>query len=120
MKYLTVLQQGFFHYRYEADDEVVCRGHVPYLYDRQREMISFLRFRYRYTCTKATDRFYATTAPQEMINRMAEADKIVAEYVKDNGVMAKFDKGARKVISSKFTTKKMRDWYLQQSSEKAE
>ena len=107
--------KGFFRYRYEGDDEVVCRGHVPYLYERQREMISFLS--QRYSGGQTINKYYATTAPQEMVNRMAEADKIVAEYVKDNGVMAKFDKGARKVISSRFTTKKMRDWYLQKSLE---
>ena len=52
-----------------------------------------------------------------MVNRMAEADKIVAEYVEGNGVVAKFDNGARKVRCSRFTTKKMRDWYLRQEVE---
>ena len=105
-----LMRQGFVWYRYEGDGENECRGHIPYLYQRQREMISF--FRQRYTGAQTTARFYATTAPQEMINRTAEADEIVAEYVKSNGVVAEFNKGVDKIISSKFTTKKMRDWYL--------
>ncbi len=109
-----LIQQGFFWYRYEGDGENECRGQVPYLYERQREMVSFLNR--RYPGTQTTDRFYATTAPQEMINRMSEADRIVERYVKDNGVVAEFDKGARKITSSQFITKKMRDWYLQKES----
>ena len=109
-----LIQQGFFWYRYEGDDENECRGRVPYLYERQREMISFLNR--RYPGTQTTDRFYATTAPQDMIDRMAEADRIVARYVKANGVVAEFDNGVRKLTSAQFTTKKMRDWYLQKES----
>jgi len=107
-------EKGFLWYRYEGDDEVACRGEAPYLYERQREMISFLSRRYRGGQT--VNKYYATTAPQEMVHRMAEADRIVERYVKDNGVVAEFDKGARKITSSQFTTKKMRDWYLQKES----
>lgn len=107
-----LMRQGFIWYRYEGDDENECRGHIPYLYHRQREMISFLR--QRYTRTQTTARFYATTAPLEMINRMAAADRIVSTYVKNNGVVAEFEKGASRITDSRFTTKKMRDWYLQE------
>lgn len=106
--------QGFFWYRYEGDDENECRGRVPYLYERQREMISFLRQRHR--CGQVGNKYYATPAPQEMINRIAEADRIVGRYVKDNGVVAEFNNGVDKITSSMFTTKKMRDWYLQKES----
>ena len=109
-----LLQQGFVFYRYEDDDENECRGQVPYLYERQREMISFLS--QRYVGRQTVDKYYATTAPQEMIHRMAEADRIVGQYVKDNGVVAEFDKGARTITSSLFTSEKMRDWYLQKES----
>lgn len=105
-----LILQGFTLYRYEGDGENKCRGHVPYFYHRQREMISYLCR--RYTGSYTTARFYATTAPQDMINRIAEADRIVERYVKDNGVVAEFDKGVRKITSSQFTTKKMRGWYL--------
>lgn len=106
--------KGLFWYRYEGDDEVVCRGEAPYLYERQREMISFLSQRYR--GRQSVNKYYATTAPHEMIHRMAEADRIVERYVKDNGVVAELDKGARKITSSKFTTKKVRDWYSQKET----
>ena len=108
-------KQGFFWYHYEDDGENKHRGRVPYLYERQREMISFLRQRYK--CRQVGNKYYATTAPHEMIHRMAEADQIVEQYVKDNGVLAELDNGSRKITSSKFTTKKMRDWYLQKSHE---
>ena len=52
-----------------------------------------------------------------MVNRMAEADRIVERYVKSNGVVAAFDNVNRKITSSQFTTKKMRDWYLRQETE---
>ena len=107
-----LLRQGFIWYRYEGDGENECRGRVPYLYDRQREMISFLSE--RYMGGQTVDKYYATTAPLEMINRMAEADRIVATYVKNNGVVAEFDKGASRITEPRFTTKKMRDWYLQE------
>ena len=55
-----------------------------------------------------------------MVNRMAEADRIVERYVKINGVVAEFDNGNRKITSSQFTTKKMRDWYLRQEAENGE
>ena len=109
-----LILQGFTLYRYEDDDENKCRGHVPYLYQRQCEMISY--FCRRYTGAYTTARFYATTAPQRMIDRMSEADRIVAGYVKSNGVVAEFNKGVDKITSPKFTTKKMRDWYLQSES----
>ena len=109
--HVRLREKGLFWYRYEGDDEVVCRGEMPYLYERQREMISFLNQRYR--GRQSVNKYYATTAPQEMIHRMAEADRIVERYVKDNGVVAEFDKGTRKIICSQFTTKKMRAWYLQ-------
>ena len=107
-------QQGFIWYRYEGDGENECRGRVPYFYERQREMISFLS--QRYIGRQTVNKYYATTAPQEMIHRMAEADRIIATYVKNNGVVAEIDKGASKITSSQFTTKKMRDWYLQKES----
>ena len=109
--YERLNKKGFIWYRYEDDGENECRGRVPYLYERQREMISFLRRRYR--CRQIGNKYYATTAPQEMIHRMAEADQIVERYVKDNGVVAEFDNGTRKITSSQFTTKKMRGWYSQ-------
>ena len=111
-----LIQQGFLWYRYEDDDKNKCRGRVPYLYHRQREMISYLSR--RYTGMQATAKFYATTAPQDMIHRIAEADRIVGRYVKDNGVVAEFDKGVRKITSSQFTTKQMRVWYPQKESRK--
>ena len=104
--------KGLFWYRYEGDDEAVCRGETPYFYERQREMISFLS--QRYIGRQTVDKYYAATAPLEMIHRMAEADRIVATYVKNNGVVAEFDKGASRITDSRFTTKKMRDWYLQE------
>lgn len=110
-----LILQGFTLYRYEGDDENKCRGHVPYFYHRQREMISYLCR--RYTGSYTTARFYATTAPQEMINRIAEADRIVWRYVKDNGVVAAFNNGVSRITDSQFTTKKMRDWYLRQKVE---
>jgi hypothetical protein len=100
-------KKGFFRYRYECDEEVVCRGEVPYFYDRQRKAIDYLQRRYRCDDNFSKGSFYATTAPRSMINRMAEADRIVERYVKDE-----FDRGNRKITSSIFTTEKMRGWYL--------
>lgn len=107
-----LLERGFWLYRFECDDEFECRGQVPYFYDRQRKAIDYLQRRYRCNDKSSKGSFYATTAPQNMVNRMAEADRIVERYVKDNGVVAEFDSGNRKVTSSQFTTEKMREWYL--------
>ena len=46
-----------------------------------------------------------------MIDSMAEADRIVEQYVKANGVIAEID--GKKVRATRFTTKKMREWYFQ-------
>ena len=107
-----LLERDLWRYRFETDNELECRGTIPYFYDRQRAAIEHLQKRYRCTACSSKNRFYATTAPQGMIDRMAEADRIVARYVKANGVVAEFDKGASTITSSQFTTKKMRDWYL--------
>ena len=106
-----LLEQGFWLYRFEGDDELECRGTIPYFYDRQRKAIEYLRQRYRVGGNSSINRFYATTAPQKMIDRMAEADRIVEQYVKANGVIAEID--GKKVRATQFMTKKMREWYLQ-------
>ena len=110
--YAKLIARDFWLFRLEGDNECECRGHTPYFYDRQLKAIDYLRRRYRCDGNCSANGFYATTAPQNMVNRMAEADRIVERYVKDNGVVAELDSGNRKVISSQFTTKKMRDWYL--------
>lgn len=110
--YAKLIARDFWFYRLEDDNECECRGLTPYFYDRQLKAINYLRRRYRCDGNSSINRFYATTAPQNMVDRMAEADRIVERYVKDNGVVAEFDSGNRKVTSSQFTTKKMRDWYL--------
>lgn len=102
-----LLGRGFFWYRFDGDDELECRGQIPYFYDRQRKAIDYLQRRYRCNDNFSKGSFYATTAPRSMINRMAEADRIVERYVKDE-----FDRGNRKITSSIFTTEKMRGWYL--------
>lgn len=107
-----LLEQGFWLYRFEGDDELECRGTIPYFYDRQRKAIDYLQRRYRCNDNFSKGSFYATTAPRSMVNRMAEADRIVERYVKDDGVVAEFDRGNRKITSSLFTTEKMRGWYL--------
>ena len=106
-----LLEQGFWLYRFEGDDELECRGTIPYFYDRQRKGIEYLRQRYRVGGNSSINRFYATTAPQKMIDRMTEADRIVEQYVKANGVIAEID--GKKVRATQFMTKKMREWYLQ-------
>ena len=111
-----LLERDLWMYRFETDNELECRGTIPYFYDRQRVAIEHLQKRYRSTDCSSKNRSYATTAPQGMIDRMAEADRIVERYVKGNGVVAEFDKGTRKIISSLFATKKMRDWYLQKGT----
>lgn len=115
-----LLGRGFFWYRFDGDNELECRGQIPYFYDRQLKAIDYLQRRYRCNDKSSKGSFYATTAPQNMINRMAEADRIVERYVKINGVVAEFDNGNRKITSSQFTTKKMRDWYLRQEAENGE
>ena len=107
-----LLERGFIWYRFEGDDELKCRGRVPYFYDRQRKAIDYLRRRYKCNDEFSKGSFYATTAPQDMINRMAEADKIVKQYVEANGVIAEFYGGNQKITSSLFATPKMREWYL--------
>lgn len=107
-----LLGRGFIWYRFDGDDELKCRGQVPYFYDRQRKAIDYLQRRYRCNDNFSKGSFYATTAPRSMVNRMAEADRIVERYVKDDGVVAEFDRGNRKITSSLFTTEKMRGWYL--------
>ncbi len=107
-----LIERGFWLYRLEGDNECECRGDAPYLYDRQLKAIEYLQQRYICDGKSSKGSFYATTAPQNMVKRMAEADRIVERYVKANGVVAEFDRGNRKVTSSQFTTKKMREWYL--------
>lgn len=115
--YARLIERDFWLYRLEGDNECVCRGHAPYFYDRQLKAIDYLRRRYRCDGNSSINRFYATTAPQNMVNRMAEADRIVERYVKNKGVVAEFDSGTRKITNSQFTTPKMRDWYLRQETE---
>ena len=106
-----LLGRGFFWYRFDGDDELECRGQIPYFYDRQRKAIDYLQRCYRCNDNFSKGSFYATTAPRSVVNRMAEADRIVEQYVKANGVIAKI--GNQKVSTTQFTTKKMREWYLQ-------
>ncbi|MBR6734636.1 MAG: hypothetical protein IKL96_09595 [Kiritimatiellae bacterium] len=110
--YARLIARDFWLYRLEGDSEYECKGHTPYFYDRQLKAIDYLRRRYRCEGNSIVNGFYATTAPQNMVNRMAKADRIVERYVKDNGVVAEFDRGNRKITSSQFTTPKMREWYL--------
>lgn len=107
-----LLGRGFIWYRLDGDDELECRGQVPYFYDRQLKAIDYLQRRYRCNGKSSKGSFYATTAPQNMVNRMAEADRIVEQYVKNNGVVVGSDNGNLKITNSKFTTPKMREWYL--------
>ena len=107
-----LLGRGFIWYRLDGDDELECMGQVPYLYDRQLKAIDYLQRRYRCNGKSSKGSFYATTAPQNMVNRMAEADRIVEQYVKNNGVVVGSDNGNLKITNSKFTTPKMREWYL--------
>lgn len=105
-----LLGKGLWLYRFEDDDE--CRGTIPYLYDQERIAIDY--FRKLYKCEKSAriGNFFATTAPQDMMERMVEADRIVERYVKAGGVVAEFDNGKRKITSSQFTTSTMRNRYL--------
>lgn len=107
-----LLGRGFIWYRLDGDDELECRGQVPYFYDRQLKAIDYLQRRYRCNGKSSKGSFYATTAPQNMVNRMAEADRIVEQYVRNNGVVVGSDNGNLKITNSKFTTPKMREWYL--------
>ena len=91
-------------YRFDGDDELECRGQLPYLFDRQRKAIDYLRQRYKVVDESSKGNFYATTAPQDMVSRLAEADRIVEQYVKNNGVVAVL--GKLKKISSRYTTKR--------------
>lgn len=102
-------EKGFFLYRFDSDDELECRGQLPNLFDVQCKMIDYLRQRYKVEDESSKGNFYATTAPKDMVSRMAEADRIVERDVKSNGVVAVF--GKHKIISSRYTTKKMRERY---------
>lgn len=103
--------KGFVQYRYEGDAEYISRGWCPYLYDRERTAIDYLQQRYGVDGNSRKAGFYATTAPQkDMINRMAEADRLVEHYVKQNGIVAIFPDHS--VTNSDFTTEKMRKWYI--------
>ena len=93
-----LLGRGFFWYRFDGDNELECRGQIPYFYDRQLKAIDYLQRRYRCNDKSSKGSFYATTAPQNMVNRMAEADRIVERYVKSNGVVAEFDNGDKYVL----------------------
>jgi hypothetical protein len=110
--YARLIARDFWLYRLEGDNECECRGHAPYFYDRQLKAIDYLQRRYRCNDKSSKGSFYATTVPQNMVNRMAEADRIVERYVKNKGVVAEFDSGTRKITNSQFTTPKMREWYL--------
>ena len=110
--YNRLTARGFYSYHFDGDDELECRGPTPYFYDRKLKAIDYWQRRYRYDNKFNKGSFYATTAPQNMVNRIAEADKIVERYVKNNGVVAEFDNGNQKIIRSQFTTDKMRKWYL--------
>ncbi len=105
-----LLARGLSAYRYEDDDETECRGTVPYFYDRQRMAIDYFRECYRCGELSSKGSFYSTTAPQNLVSRMATADRIIERYVRANGVVSKI--GNDKIINTQFTSKKMRDWYL--------
>lgn len=106
-----LIERGFWRYQ-----SVGAGGHpswerAPYFYHRQREAIDYLRRRYRVNGHPETVRIYTIIAPKNTIDRIAEADRIVERYVKQNGVVADF--GDHRVTNNDFTTEKIRAWYLQ-------
>lgn len=104
------LDQGYFDYRFEEDEELDCRGSMPYLAQRQLELIK--HFREIYPCKGGNANTYATSMPSSIMNRLSVADKNVAEYVRNGGVIASFEREKRTITSTKYTTKEMREWYL--------
>lgn len=106
-----LIDRGFWRYRSVGADGHPSWKRSPYFYHRQREAIDYLRRRYKVNGNPKIIRGYAIIAPQNTIDRISEADRIVERYVKQNGVVDDF--GDHIVTSTEFTTEKMREWYLQ-------
>ena len=107
---LEYLGAGFWMYRYDGDDEYQCRGTMPYLASKQLGRVAY--FRKTYKCNGGNAKVYTTSMSSDLIKRLSTADKDVAEYVRNGGVVASFDRGKRTITSTKYTTKEMREWYL--------
>ena len=110
---LEYLGAGFWMYRYDGDDECQCRGTMPYLASKQLGRVAY--FRKTYKCKGGNAKVYTTSMSSDLIKRLSTADKDVAEYVRNGGVVASFDRGKRTVTSTKYTAKEMRGWYLKEN-----
>lgn len=104
------LAKGFWMYRYDGDDKYQCRGTMPYLASRQLRRVAY--FRKIYKCKGGNAKVYTTSLPSDLIKRLAVADEDVEGYVRNNGVVASFEREKRIVTSTKYTTREMRKWYL--------
>jgi len=103
------LALGMTEYRYDDDPQMECRGTIPYLAQRQIGLVDY--FRRRYACNGMVANTYVSNIPQETIERAAWADKDVSGLVKAGGVVARFEKEDRTILSSKYQGSKMRGWY---------
>lgn len=104
------LDLGYCAYRFEEDEEMDCRGYMPYLAERQLGMID--HFTRIYPCQGGNARTYTTSMPESIIKRLSVADEDVAGYVRNGGVVASFERGNRVITSSKYQRKVMRERYL--------
>lgn len=97
-------RKGYFFYRYKGDSVEMCRGHMPYLVERQIELIDY--FRNTYSASNKVANTYLVALPPSVTKRLSIADECVAQYVKNNGVICQI--GDCTYTSSKYQTPDMR------------
>ena len=99
--------KGYHLYRYKGDAEERCRGRLPYLAQRQMALIDYLRR--AYPATDKVARQYLVSMPPALAKRIADADKDVAQYVREGGVICRIKDHT--YLSSKYQTPEIRHAY---------
>ena len=90
---------GFHWYWHETENGVHIAS-TPYFYNRQIALIAYLNN--RYSCSAESKGHYITTASEDLMARMAEADKDIEDIRDRKGVIANCPNCKCDIVSSKY------------------
>lgn len=104
-----LVKAGYFVYRYGADPVGECRGTVPYMAQKQIDMITV--FRERYSCRHKKVKEHLALIPHDVEHRLADADQDIERLVRSDGVIHTEHSSLRRVVLTKYQGAQMRKRY---------
>lgn len=104
-----LVKAGYFVYRYGTDSVGECRGTVPYMAQKQIDMITV--FRERYSCRHNKVKEHLVLIPHEIVQRLADADCDVGRLVQSNGIIHTDRTSSRRIVLTKYQRKELRKMY---------